>query len=100
MSRRAIVRRRLLQQIRERSCCVAVVGHTLRPSKTTFGGGRPSCRNLGRKGIWRGPESRVNYSRMEIMEVIGNGQLKEHADPVKSAKLVGLRYVTDEMPGF
>ena len=37
---------------------------------------------------------------MDLKESLKNGELKLPSEPVESAKVVGLRYVTDEMPGF
>src|SRR5205085_11633145 len=48
--------------------------------------------NIARVGKW------VTLNGMK--EPIGNGEIKLPTQPVESAKLVGLRYVTDEMPGF
>src|SRR2546427_1435884 len=37
---------------------------------------------------------------MKLTEVNGDGEITLPTEPVESAKIVGLRYVADELPGF
>src|SRR5256714_7603959 len=42
----------------------------------------------------------VKLNGMTLKEMIGNGETTMPNEPVESARLVGLRYITDDLPGF